>query len=206
MNISPELAGYIINYGYLAIFFIVFLQEIGVPNPVATEVIILFAGYLAYLGRLNLFLLLLTVVAADFLGTSILYAIFYHFGKKLFDKMPRWMPIEKINRLKEKILRQGRKGVYLGRMLPYVRGYASVAAGLLRIPPKIFLPAVLLSAITWSGSYAVAGVLLGPAWQNLITKFGLGKFLIVFLAAVILIFYVWPRISKSLGKKEKVNP
>ncbi|MCX6740828.1 MAG: hypothetical protein NTY61_00295 [Candidatus Parcubacteria bacterium] len=44
-----SLAVFITHYGYLAIFFLVFLQEIGVPNPVPNELVLLFSGYLAFL-------------------------------------------------------------------------------------------------------------------------------------------------------------
>ncbi len=198
MLISPEFSDYIIKYGYLAIFSLVFIQELGVPNPVATEIILLFAGYLAYMGTLNLPLVLLTVVAADFIGTSILYAIFYYFGHQIFKRAPRWLPLEKINNLKEKISKRGKKGVYIGRLLPYVRGYASVAAGLIKIPPREFLPAVFLSAITWSGGYAVLGMLLGPVWEDLIMKLGLGKFFLILVGIGVSVFFIWSKISKAL--------
>lgn len=75
-----SLAVFIAHYGYPAIFSLVFLQEIGVPNPVPNELVLLFSGYLAFLGALNFVLVFLTVVAADFIGTSILYLVFYFFG------------------------------------------------------------------------------------------------------------------------------
>ena len=56
--------------------------------------------------------------------------------------------------------------IYLGRLIPFIRGYTSVAAGLLHIPPRIFLPAVLLSALTWGGGYIIAGRLLGYTYIN----------------------------------------
>ena len=49
----PTFSAYIIKYGYLAIFSLVFLQEIGVPNPVPNELVLLFSGYLTSTGKLN---------------------------------------------------------------------------------------------------------------------------------------------------------
>jgi membrane protein DedA with SNARE-associated domain len=43
---SPTLSAYIIKYGYIALFSLVFLQEIGVPNNVPNELVLLFSGYL----------------------------------------------------------------------------------------------------------------------------------------------------------------
>jgi len=48
---SLTLSAYILKYGYIAIFSLVFLQEIGVPNPVPNEVVLLFSGYLSSVGK-----------------------------------------------------------------------------------------------------------------------------------------------------------
>lgn len=170
----PELASYIAQYGYVAIFLLVFLQELGVPNPVPNEIVLLFSGYLGFIGTLNFYAVFITVLAADFIGTSILYAIFYFFGDVIFKHKPRWLPIskEKIEKLGTRISRKGLWGIYVGRLLPYVRGYISVGVGLLHIKPHVFLPAVFISALTWSGGYALAGKLLGPYWQDVAEKIG----------------------------------
>ena len=113
--------------------------------------------------------------------------------------------MEKINRLKKKISGKGRRGVYLGRLLPYVRGYVSVAAGLIKIPPKEFLPAVFLSAITWSGGYALLGMLLGPSWESLIARFGLGTFFAAIVSVGLIVYFAWSKTSAMIKKrKEKI--
>jgi len=167
----PELATYISHYGYVAIFSLVFLQEIGVPNPVPNELVILFSGYLATTGVLSFPLVFLTVVGGDFIGTSLLFFVFYFFGDYFLLHKPRWLPIsrEKVDRLGERISRRGGFGIFIGRLLPYVRGYTSVAAGLLHVRPRIFLTAVIVSAIVWSGGYATVGQFIGDHWTRLPT-------------------------------------
>lgn len=85
---SSELALYIARYGYLAIFMLVLLQELGVPNPVTNEFVLLFSGYLAFAGILKFWLVLLTAVSADCIGTTILYAVFYAFGESIMKRRP----------------------------------------------------------------------------------------------------------------------
>lgn len=184
---SPEISTYILRYGYLAIFTFVFLQEIGIPNPVPNELILLFSGYLAFVGTLSFPLVFVTVVGADFIGTSILYFVFYFFGVELVKKAPRWFPVRKVDSFKDKITKKGKLGIYLGRLIPYARGYVSIAAGLIRIPPRVFLTMVILSAITWSGGYAIAGRLLGKQWNVLAAKLGAGTMAIVLLAIILFI-------------------
>lgn len=169
-----ELALQIAKYGYLAIFLLVLLQELGVPNPVTNEFVLLFSGYLAFAGVLNLGLVVLTAVSADCIGTIILYAVFYRCGEYIMKRRPRWFPISPahIDRIARTISARQKWGIYIGRMIPFLRGYTSVAAGIMPIKPKIFIPAVVLSAITWSGGYVIAGRLLGPYWEAAARRIG----------------------------------
>jgi membrane protein DedA with SNARE-associated domain len=186
--VSSELALYITRYGYLAIFLLVLLQELGVPNPVTNEFVLLFSGYLAFSGVLNLWLVFLTAVSADCIGTTILYAVFYVFGEYIMDHRPSWFPISpaNIDRIARTISERQQWGIYVGRLIPFLRGYVSVAAGILPIRPKIFLPAVIVSAITWSGGYVIAGNLLGPCWKQVAAKIG-GVESVILLATLIII-------------------
>lgn len=183
-----EVALYITKYGYLAIFLLVFFQELGVPNPVTNEFVLLFSGYLAFAGVLNLWIAILAAVAADCIGTTVLYAVFYRCGGMIMAHRPRWLPLseDRINRLAHTIAERRQWGIYVGRLIPFLRGYASVAAGLLPIRPRVFIPAVVVSAITWSGGYVIAGRLLGPYWEHVANKIGRVETLI-FIAVVLLI-------------------
>lgn len=185
---SSELTLYITRYGYLAIFLLVLLQELGVPNPVTNEFVLLFSGYLAYSGVLSLRFVILTAVSADFVGTTILYAIFYRCGQSIMRRRPRWFPIsrEHLDRIGRTISERQQWGIYLGRLIPFLRGYASVAAGILPIRPKVFIPAVIVSAITWSGGYVMAGWLVGPYWERAAERIGRVESLVLVAAMIVI--------------------
>ncbi len=193
-----ELASYITQYGYLAIFSLVFLQEIGVPNPVPNEFVLLFAGYLTSINVLSLTLVLLSVIAADFIGTSILFFVFYFFGKTILDKKPKWIPIkiEHLEHIGERIIEKNWWGIYVGRLIPYVRGYTSVAAGLIQIKPRTFLLTVILSAVTWSGGYALSGHFMGSYWQKVAQDFGGASFAFYSLLTILLIVIFGLKLKK----------
>src|SRR2546427_9136856 len=158
---SLTFSAYIIKYGYMAIFSLVFLQEIGVPNPVPNELVLLFSGYLASIGKLDFVIVLITVITADTVGSSLLYIIFYYIGQCVLLKWPHVIPTSKLAYFTARVSHKDRWSIYVGRHIPFLRGYTAVAAGLLKLPPSIFLPAVLLSALTWSGGYVIAGKFLG---------------------------------------------
>ncbi len=167
----PEIIKYISEYGYWAIFSLVFLQEIGAPNPIPNEFMLMFSGYLVFKGVLAFHLIFLTALTADFTGTNILYFTFYFFGGLILKK--KWIPVSEktIDKLSNQVSKGGQWKIYLLRLTPFVRGYTSVATGLLQIKPKIFLPIALFSAMTWSGVYILTGRLLGPHWDIFETNF-----------------------------------
>lgn len=191
MEKIPELACYITTYGYVAVFLFVFLQELGVPNPVTNELVLIFCGYLAYTHVLNFYKVIAVSVSADFIGTSILYFIFYSFSKWITEHSPRWLPItgKTIERLKKHVLRRGLLSIYLGRLTPFLRGYVSVAAGMVHIPRKTFLTTVILSAITWSGGLVVLGFLLGPYWNSVLQKAGIIENILLLVAVIVVVTF-----------------
>jgi membrane protein DedA with SNARE-associated domain len=182
-----EVVFYVTKYGYTAVFILVFLQEIGMPNPLPNELLLMFSGYLSFKGILYLPGVLLTVISADFIGTNILYFLFYSTGILILQKRPKWFPLSQktLDKLTNKIKTGGYTSIYLFRLTPFTRGYTSVICGLLQIKPKVFLPIALFSAITWATVYIVAGRLIGPSW-NLFIKNG-GHFKYIMLGALIVI-------------------
>jgi membrane protein DedA with SNARE-associated domain len=186
--VSSDFALYITRYGYVAIFLLVLLQELGVPNPVTNEFVLLFSGYLAFSGALSLWLVVLTAVSADCIGTTILYAVFYRFGKLIVGHPPRWLPVSpmRIAQVVDRISTRQQRSIYIGRLIPFLRGYVSVAAGILTVSPKIFIPAVVVSAITWSGGYVIAGRILGPYWEHIAARIGRIESLILLVTLIVI--------------------
>jgi membrane protein DedA with SNARE-associated domain len=201
-----ELVFYITKYGYLAIFILVFLQETGMPNPFPNELLLMFTGYLAYKGLLFLPLLILTAVGADFSGTCILYFLFYKAGSVILKRKPKWLPLsEKIlNRLSKKIPQSGGFTLFLFRLTPFTRGYASVIAGLIGIKTKAFLPIAIGSAVMWASFYTVTGYIIGPVWDQFALQ--LDNFRYFMIGILILIILIVIVTNYSLNReKNKVS-
>jgi membrane protein DedA with SNARE-associated domain len=190
----------IAKYGYLAIFILIFLQEIGMPNPFPNELLLIFSGYLVFKGVLFLPYLLLTCVLADFIGTCLLYFLFSKSGEFILANKPRWIPISSktIHKLSLKINSRGLYGVFIFRLTPFTRGYASVISGLLQIKTKPFLTIALGSALTWSTVYIIIGYIIGPYWSIFLQNILNFKYIMisVILFAMLIIFIVF-RFSKA---------
>ena len=198
-----ELIIYITKYGYLGIFLLVFLQEIGAPNPIPNELVLVLSGYMIFTGLLKFPFVIMAAVIADFTGTSILHTLFYFSGTYILQKKPRWLPLplKAIDKLKKRISAKGLAGIYIGRLTPFIRGYTSVIAGLLQIKSGIFLPIALITALLWASFYILAGILLGPFWNHVISNIKYFKYVLLFVFFMTLIIFA----IGSLKKYENVK-
>ncbi len=187
-----EVVYYVTRYGYLAIFILVFLQETGMPNPFPNELLLMFSGYLSFKGLLYLPYIILTVISADFIGTIILYFLFYNAGTLIMKKKPKWFPLSTrmIEKLTTRISKGGQLSIYIFRLTPFTRGYTSVITGLLQVKPKIFLPIALISAITWATIYVVVGHLIGPSWHLFTRNIDSLKYIMIAVLAVVLCVFL----------------
>lgn len=198
-----EIVYYVTRYGYFAIFILVFLQEIGMPNPIPNELLLIFSGYLSFKGLLSLPLIILTAVSADFIGTSILYFIFFKTGTFIIRNRPKWIPVSAgmIDKLTARISRGGLLSIFVFRLTPFTRGYTSVITGLLQVKPSVFLPIAFVSATTWAAFYVTAGHFIGPSWNIFIEKKNSFNYIMIgmltLISIILFIFYL---------KREKGNP
>ena len=200
-----ELVTYILKYGYLAIFVFVFSQEVGLPNPVPNELVLIFSGYLIFMGILKMPVIILAAVLGDFTGTTILYTVFYFFGVYIFKHKPRWLPIpvKSIFKLKDWVTRNGLMGIYIGRLTPFIRGYTSVIAGLLQIKPRVFLPIGMITASIWATIYVTIGVLLGPFWSHVAPNISSIKYIMLLIFTTIILVIILRSIIKHRTAKDE---
>ena len=203
-----EIIFYVTKYGYYAVFILVFLQEIGMPNPFPNELLLIFSGYLSFRGLLYFPYALLTALSADFLVTNVLYFLFYKTGKLIMRKKPKWIPLSDrmIDRLTSRITCGGLWSIYVFRITPFTRGYTSVITGLLRVKPKIFLPIAFLSGLTWATIYISIGYVIGPSWNLFTQNLGNFKYIMLAILAIILLIVLLVYINrKREDSKEKAG-
>lgn len=201
---SSELSDYISHYGYLAIFTLIFIQEIGFPNPIPNELVLLFSGYLTFTKALSLSLVLLTAVTADLAGAVLLYFVFYYFGSFILSHKPKWLPVSevKINKLSSKMSSGGLWAIVIGRMTPFIRGYVSVISGLIQIKPKRYLPIAVITAVTVCCSYVIAGKILAPYWSVVLVQMVKVKYVLLGLGGLLIIISV-ARYFKNKSKNSQ---
>jgi membrane protein DedA with SNARE-associated domain len=176
--------GLLAKHTFAAIIFAVLLEELGIPMPIPTDLLIIIAGVTApnALAWLVLWYLLLT--AASTLGASGLYAIVRRGGRPLVDRFGRYVHLgpAQLARAEALLKRSGWVGIAVGRAIPGLRYVTVIACGLLDVPYQRFVTAHIAGSSVYIIFFLLLGKLFGPAIADYIHLPGLGLHLLWLLA------------------------
>jgi membrane protein DedA with SNARE-associated domain len=182
---------FIASYGYLAIFVLMMAESACIPVP--SEVTMVFGGALAAGAvagaHLNLPLVIAVGVAGNVAGSYIAWGVGAYGGRAAWRRWGRYVLLRPgdIDRADRWFGRHGTKAVFFGRLLPVVRTFISLPAGIARMSPVRFGVYTLAGCIPWTAALAWAGYAVGANWQHVANDFHGATYA---LAAVIILLVV----------------
>lgn len=138
------------QYGYLAVFIGILLENLGIPLP--GETITIVGGFLAGSGELNYALVLGTAATGAFIGGIGGYSIGRYGGWQLILACAKILRIQEVQleEIRTRFSDNAVKAVFFGRFIPLIRIIASPMAGVVAMPVGKFLAVNLAGAMTWA--------------------------------------------------------
>jgi len=200
-----EIVDFVVNMvaqlGYLGIFVMMFLESSFFPFP--SEVVMIPAGYLAYKGEMNLFIAIFAGIAGSLAGAVFNYYLAIKFGRKFLSKYGKYVLIkeETLEKMESFFEKHGHISTFSGRLIPAVRQYISLPAGLARMNLWKFSLYTSLGAGIWVLILALLGYFIGSN-QDLIDEYL--KIIIIsilVLLGVFILFYIRIKMKKTIIKK-----
>jgi membrane protein DedA with SNARE-associated domain len=193
-NIISWLVEIVGQWGYIGIVVLMFLESSFFPFP--SEVVIPPAGYLAAKGDMSLTFVILAGTAGSLLGGLFNYILAVKWGRPFLEKYGRYLLItqKSLGTADLFFSRHGHISTFIGRLMPGIRQYISLPAGLARMNIAIFIVFTTLGAGIWVVVLALTGYWLGnnPEVINAhLHKIGLG--LIVFALIVLAGYFLWKK-------------
>src|SRR4051794_30102364 len=132
--------------------------------PIPSEVVLPLSGYLAQTGRMSLVAAFLAATAGSVLGAALLRRLGAWLGPDRSRRALARLPLvdaADVDRTFAWFRRHGRSAVLLGRLVPVVRSFVSVPAGVVRMPWPRFLAYTMVGSPLWNGALIGAGAVLG---------------------------------------------
>jgi membrane protein DedA with SNARE-associated domain len=186
--IINTILGAVSAWGYFGIFFLMFLESTLFPFP--SEVVMIPAGFMAFNGEMNMYFAIAAGTAGSVLGALFNYYFARYAGRVVLLK---FIKEEKLDYATDFFKKNGALSTFVGRLLPVIRQYISLPAGIAKVNVVTFATFTALGAFLWVTFLTLIGYYLGGQ-EELIKKY-LSQFTCIAISLFILwiVFYLYKK-------------
>lgn len=162
----PWITGVISHIGYSGVAFLMAIESACIPLP--SEIIMPFAGYLAYLGRFHLLWVATAGAIGCNIGSAVAYWIGAYGGRPLVERYGAYVLLSHrdLDRTTHFFDKYGAITVLVARLLPVLRTFIALPAGIARMPQLKFHIYTFVGSWPWCFALAYVGMKLGNAWNT----------------------------------------
>jgi membrane protein DedA with SNARE-associated domain len=199
-SVINALGGFIVSVisgaGYPGVLLLMAIESACIPLP--SEVIMPFAGYLVYTGRFNLYAVAAVGALGCNLGSLVAYLVGYYGGRPLVERYGSYVLLsrQELDHTERFFARHGAVTVLVARMLPVVRTFIALPAGVARMPQGRFHLYTFIGSFPWCLGLAWVGMKLGERWdKDPRLKTWFHRFDAIFVIAILalLAWFFWSR-------------
>ncbi len=188
--------------GYAGIAVLMAIESACIPLP--SEVIMPFSGYLVFTGRFELFWVATAGAIGCNIGSAVAYAVGYYGGRPLVERFGSYvfMSARELDWADRFFAKWGNSAVFISRLLPVVRTFIALPAGIARMPQGRFHLYTFLGSWPWCFALAYLGMKAGANWDYLRDYFH--KFDAVIGAVIVVgaIWFIWNHWSHRIKRGE----
>lgn len=179
--------------GYGGVVMLMAIESACIPLP--SEVIMPFSGYLVYTGQFNLWLVALMGAIGCNVGSEIAYEIGYYGGRPLVERYGSYILLShnELDIADRFFSRFGDVTVLISRLLPVIRTFIALPAGIARMPRIRFHVYTFVGSFPWCLGLAYLGMKAGENWKYLGKYFHEFDKVIGALILIGVIWFVWSR-------------
>lgn len=173
-------------WAYGVVFLIAYGENV-VP-PIPGDLIVVFGGYLAGLGQLNLIVVIVLSTLGGALGFMSMYGVGYWLGEAILkpDRLT-WLPQNQFDKAQRWLRRWGYGVVAANRFLSGARSVISLTVGMVRMSPWATAWWCTFSAAVWTSLISYAGYAVGDNWRVVVEYLRLyGRFVLGVLVLIAL--------------------
>jgi membrane protein DedA with SNARE-associated domain len=205
-SIITEISGFVVSmistFGYTGIFLTMAIESACIPLP--SEIIMPFAGYLVTTGQFTMLGVTLAGAIGNVAGSIVAYYAGVWGGRPFVERYGPFMlvSLKDIEMADRWFAKYGEAAVFFGRMLPIVRTFISLPAGIAGVNIYRFILFTFLGALPWCYLLAYVGVKMGEHWEQLRDYFRQFDIVIGVGLALAIGYFVWSHWPRRQPKLE----
>ncbi len=152
--------------GYFGILVLMAIESACIPLP--SEITMTFSGFLVHTGRFHLIWVATAGALGCNVGSEVAYWIGAYGGRPFVERFGKYVLLSRhdLDRTDHFFARYGSITVFVARLLPVVRTFIALPAGVARMPKLRFHLYTFLGSWPWCFALAYAGMKLGQAWDT----------------------------------------
>jgi membrane protein DedA with SNARE-associated domain len=188
------LTNFIRDWGLMAVFILMTAESALIPIP--SEVTMPFAGFLASRAFFDFWVVVLVGALANLAGSLLAYWLGYVKGEEwvrfAIRRWGKWLLIREreFDQAKTWFQVYGQWVAFGSRVLPVVRTFISLPAGIAKMNLPLFSLLTFIGSFVWSAFLAYLGLKLGQNWMSIEPYFRKFQFLIIILGVAAVAFYI----------------
>lgn len=193
---------FIDGWGYYAVAILMALENACIPIP--SELILGFAGYMIYAGRMTFTMAMVAGMVGGMAGSYFAYYVGHYGGRPFVDRYGKYFFVKKshVDIAQEWFDKYGIKAVFFSRMLPVVRTFISLPAGFAHVDMKQFFFYTFIGSLPWTALILFIGMMLGEGWKVMME---VGHEISLAVAAAIVIICIVLYVQYKRKKKKRVH-
>ena len=188
---------FVASSGYVAIFLLSVAQSCCIPT--SSELTLGFAGALAAGAvpgtKLNLVGVIAAGAGGEVVGAYIAWIIGRFGGRTIVDRYGRYILLthRDLDRAEAWYERHGPWGIFASRLVPVVRNFVALPAGVAEVPLVRFGLLTAAGSLIWDGGMAGIGYGVGGHWRTIMHGFSDAGYVIAVVAVIAIAFVIWHR-------------
>ncbi len=193
--ITVPVEHFISTWGYLAIFLLCMAESCCVPT--SSELTMGFAGVLAATGHMDLPGAILVGATGEVVGAYVAWVVGRFAGRSFVDRWGKYLLIthHDLDRAEGWYGRHETWGVFGGRLVPVLRNFVALPAGIAEVPLFRFGVLTALGSLIWDAGLAGIGYAVGSHWHAVIHGFSEAGYVVAVIVVIAIAAFFWHRIS-----------
>lgn len=202
-GLVQAMEAWVADHGYAAIFVLMLAESACIPVP--SEVTMLVGGWYSATGALDFFWAGAAGVVGNLVGSWIAYTVGRTTGRSLLDRYGRYVLIRPhdIDRAEAWWERHGDAATFFSRLLPVIRTFISLPAGVGRMPLARFSLYTFLGVIPWTYALTFAGVVVEENWERVLSYFDVPTLVIAALTLGAIGWWLLRRVRRAKARSRE---